>query len=181
MAENGGGLADLLGLAGRRKLPSDRHFRLKHFEQWIVVDFARQRHTVVAIWPIDIVDVAADEVGLHLCQPLLVIEQAEVMLELHVAKVVPIADPWIVSEVLLQHHHFALVWHIFVARSRLDRDRHADFFRLIGDERERLDRAVVVRLMELFALFDEVEFRLGVFGGELLAFFDHLSEPFRPL
>ena len=43
------------------------------------------------------------------------IEQAEVVLELHMAEVVPVADPWVVGEMVLQCDHFALGWHVLEA------------------------------------------------------------------
>lgn len=109
------GLLDFFGFAGRRKFPNDRAIGREKGQQRFVVERARERGAVIAGGPFDIVDVTANDVRGDLLEPIDVIEQADVVLELDVAEVVPIANPRVVFEVVLEVKHLALAGDVFVA------------------------------------------------------------------
>ena len=90
-------------------------------EKLVVVEGAGEGDTVVAVRPVDVVHVGADEVRLHLAEPEVVLEEAQVVLQLHVAKVMPVADPLVLGEVLLKRDHFALGGDVLVLRAGFDR------------------------------------------------------------
>lgn len=83
-------------------------------EELVVGEGAGEGDAVVALGPLDVVEVGADEVGGHFSEPLVVVEETEVVLEADVAEVVPVADLGAVLEVFLEGHHFALVGDVFV-------------------------------------------------------------------
>ena len=95
------GLFDFFGLAGGREFPDDGAIGREKGEQGFVVEGAGEGRAVIACGPFDIVDVGADDVRGDLLEPIDVVEQADIVLELDVAEVVPITDPGVVFEVVL--------------------------------------------------------------------------------
>jgi len=95
------GLLDFFGLAGGREFPDDGAIGREKGEQGFVVEGAGEGRAVIACGPFDIVDVGADDVRGDLLEPIDVVEQADIVLELDVAEVVPITDPGVVFEVVL--------------------------------------------------------------------------------
>jgi hypothetical protein len=60
--------------------------------EFVVGDATGEGDAVIAGGPFDIMEVAADEAGLHASEPIAMVEEVEVGLELDVTEVVPIAD-----------------------------------------------------------------------------------------
>ena len=81
-------------------------------EGW-VVERAGKRSAVIASGPFDIVHMSADEVWRNGFQPFPMIEETQIVFELHMTEVVPIADPRVVFEMFLKFQHFAFVGHVF--------------------------------------------------------------------
>lgn len=108
-------ILDLLGLAGRREFPSQRHLGFEVLEKLIVRQATGEGHPVVAVRPLHVVQVGANEIGFHLGEPLVVIEEAEIVLQANVAEVVPVADLRAVREVFLKSDHFSFVGNVFVS------------------------------------------------------------------
>lgn len=133
---------------------------------------------MIACGPLDVVDVGADDVRGDLLEPIDVVEQADVVLELDVSEVVPITDPGVVFEVVLQVEHLALAGYVFVAGAGLNGEDDAVFLGLDDELFEGIDGATVVERGDFFALFDEVDFGLVVVGIEDLAISDHGGKAF---
>ena len=66
-------LFDLLGVASWTEFPGVWHFRVKMLEQFREVDLTSEWDPVIQLGPIDIVDVAADEIGAHAFEPFIVV------------------------------------------------------------------------------------------------------------
>ena len=107
-------ILDLLGLAGRREFPGQRHFGFEVLEKLVVWQAAGEGDAVVAVGPLHVVQVGANKIGFHLGEPLVVIEEAEIVLQANVAEVVPVADLRAVREVFLKGDHFSFVGDVFV-------------------------------------------------------------------
>ena len=95
------GLLDFFGFAGGGEFPDDGTIGREEGEQGFVVEGAGEGCAVIAGGPLDVVDVGADDVRGDLLEPIDVVEQADIVLELDVAEVVPITDPGVVFEVVL--------------------------------------------------------------------------------
>ena len=95
------GLFDFFGLAGGGEFPDDGAIAREKRQQGFVVERAGEGCAVIACRPLDVVDVGADDVRGDLLEPIDVVEQADIVLELDVAEVVPITDPGVVFEVVL--------------------------------------------------------------------------------
>lgn len=86
-------------------------------EKSLVGQVSGEGDAVVALGPLDIVEVGPDEVGRHLGEPLIMIEEAEIVLEAHVSEVVPVSDLGAVRKVGLELDHFSFIRDIFVFRA----------------------------------------------------------------
>lgn len=108
-------LADFVGFAGGAEFPHERAVWWEPPQQFGEVEHSGERHAVVARGPLDVVHMAADQVWGDPFQPLFVVDQAEVVFQLDVAKIVPVADLWVIGEMLLQAQHFAFGGHVLEA------------------------------------------------------------------
>ena len=75
------GFLDLLRLAGAGELPHKWFAGIDVSEQFLEVKFSGERYAVVASRPVDVVDVAAEQEGGHLGEPLVVVERASAVLQ----------------------------------------------------------------------------------------------------
>ena len=96
----------MFGFSSWAEFPDKGFFGVDVAEEFFEIEFTGEGDSVITIGPVDVMDMATDEVGSHFAEPLIVIEQAEVVFELDVTKVVPVSDPWVVFEVLLKSNHF---------------------------------------------------------------------------
>ena len=67
------GFLDLFRLTGAGELPDKWFVRIDVPEQLLEIKFSSERDAVVSCGPVDVMDVAADQEGRHLGEPLVVI------------------------------------------------------------------------------------------------------------
>ena len=118
----------------------------------------------------------ADEMWRNPLQPLAVINQPQVVLELDVAEVVPITNPRVVPEVSLEGNHLAFCRHILVAGSRFNGQLDADFLRPRGQGAECFHGAVEIQRRDFLAFFNECQLGLDEVAIVLTAIGHHLGE-----
>lgn len=181
MAPELGGGEDLFGFPGGGEFPGEGHFGFEMFKEDVVGKFAGEGDAVIALGPLDVVQMSSDEVRLHFSEPLVVVEEAEVVLEADVAKVVPVSDLRAVGEVLLETDHFALVGDVFVLGSRFNGEDDSGFFSGLDEAFEDVDGTLEILGAGFFASLDAGEFVIGVVVGELVSggqFFAEGAGPF---
>src|SRR3954466_14755369 len=101
-------LDDFLHGAPRAHLEDKQHVLRNECQERIVIHVAGEWSHVIAPGPFRIMQMAADEPGSDLFHPFRMIEKAEVMLPLHVAEVMPVADGRLV-EFLEDFEHLTLI------------------------------------------------------------------------
>lgn len=106
---------DLVRFSSGTEFPDKRAISGEMREEGRVVKCSREWSAVIAGGPFDIMHVATDDVRRDGFQPFFMIEKPEVVFELNMAEVVPIADPWMFFEMFLKFQHFAFVGHVFEA------------------------------------------------------------------
>ena len=136
---------------------------------------------MVAGRPLDIVHMAAHEMRGDAFQPLVVIEQAEVVFELDVAEIMPVADPRVVGEVVLQSRHLAFGGHVLKVRARLNGQPDAEGGGPRGDRGNGIQRPLKVEWPDFLAFPDKLELGLDVFRLGLAALGHHRGEALAPL
>ena len=172
---------DLLGFSGGREFPGEGHFGFEMAEELVVGERAGEGDAVVALGPLNVVEVRADEVGGHFFEPLVVVEKTEIVLESDVAEVVPVADLGALLEMLLEGDHFALVGDVFVLRAGFDGEDDACFFGWLDESFEGVDGALIIFWAALFTFLDASEFVVGIFSGELESVAEFVGEELGPL
>ena len=124
---------------------------------------------VVAGGPLDVMDMTPDQVRGNFFQPLLMVEQAEVVFELDVTEIMPITDRRMVGEVSLESDHFAFRGHVLEAGPGFDRQLDSDFRSAVGEGGQRLDGAMEIERAEFFAFSHKRDFFLDVVVAVLTA------------
>lgn len=136
---------------------------------------ALERGVVVVEGPLHVVDMAADGTGAEGVEPMGVVEEAEVFLDLGMPDVVPVEDIGSV-EALEEIGEFALGGDGLVVLAILDAEADAFFRGVVGDGDEALESALDVGFAAGFALEDGVEFGAGVVLCVIAAFHHHAAE-----
>ena len=123
---------------------------------------------------------AADEPRRHLLHPLDVIEEAEVVLHLHMPEIVPVAD---VGHVEFFEHfeHLIFIRDLLETVPAFHAELDVLFGRVIRNAAQAIERPLEIRRRFRLALFHAVDLRLDVFARLSEADFGELDELIREI
>ena len=110
---------------------------------------------MVSVWPLNIVQVTTHEMIGYGLNPLLMIEQTEVVLELNMSKIVPVTDLRLIGEVLLKGDHFSLCGHVLVSGAGFYREFDSEFRGTIHQLTQGLNGTAIVKAGDFLALDNE--------------------------
>ena len=144
-------------------------------EEFVVFDVAGEGGHVVAARPFGVVEMAADEAGCDFFKPLDVVEEAEVVLYLHVAEVVPVACGG--GGKLVEHgEHFAFAGDFLEAVAALDAEADAVFGGVVVNAAEAGEHSLKGAFAVCLALFHAFEFEADEVFAHVHADFGHFHE-----
>src|SRR5678815_4419706 len=98
---------DFLACSARTHLEDEERILRQKWNEFAVFNVALERRHVVATGPLGVVQMTADEPRRDLLHPFDMVEKAEIVLHLHVAEIVPVADVRNIE--FLEHFELSLI------------------------------------------------------------------------
>src|SRR5690606_41614505 len=98
--------ADFLALPCWTQLPNQGTILGKERKKLLVIQSAGEGNAMIPLGPLHVVDMPPDQVRRNPAQPFDVVEETQIVFQLDVPEVMPVADPRMLGDLLLKEDHY---------------------------------------------------------------------------